>query len=69
MRLNFEDVVYKRQALCDGFYGLTHCGLVTPYSDINLGSANGLLPEQAITWTNVDRSSKVFCGVNLRAIW
>ena len=40
---------------------LTHCGLVTPYGDTDLGQtlAQVMLPivawqHQAITWTNVD---------------
>ena len=34
---------------------------------VNIGSGNGLLPS-AITWTNVDLSSKVFFGITLREI-
>ena len=42
---------------------LTHCGLVTPYGDINPGQN-----WQAITWTNVDLSSGRSSGIHLRAI-
>ena len=34
---------------------------------VNIGSGNGLLPG-GITWTNVDLSSNMFCGIHLRAI-
>ena len=44
---------------------LTHCGLVMPYGDIYLGQHWW---HQAITWIDVDLSSKVFCGIHLRAI-
>ena len=40
---------------------------VMPYILVNIGSANGWR-HQAITWTNVDLSSKVFCGIHLRSI-
>ena len=42
---------------------LTHCGLVTLYGDRFDG-----INYQAITWTSEDFSSKVFCGIHLRAI-
>ena len=53
---------------------LTHCGLVTPYGDKGLGqhwSRQCLLPDGTqpfITWTNVDVSSKGFCGIHPRVI-
>ena len=52
---------------------LTHCGLVTPYDDINLGQhwlRQWLVARrhQAITRTNVDLSLVRFCGIHLRAI-
>ena len=43
---------------------LTHWGLVTPYSDINLGAWR----HQTITWTNVDLSSVSSSGIHLRVI-
>ena len=54
----------KWQLFCTGFNELTHCGLVTPYGDRDLGQHwlryYGRLVawrHQAITWTNVDLSS------------
>ena len=47
---------------------LTHCGLVTPYGDIDLGQWLGAIRHQAIIWANVDLSSKMFYGIHLRAI-
>ena len=53
---------------------LTHCGLVMPYNEIDLGRhwLRQLLlvwRHQAITWTNVDLSSVgFFCVIHLRAI-
>ena len=51
---------------------LTHCGLLMPYGDIDLGQH--LLRQwlvarrhQAFTCTNVDLSSKAFCGIHLWA--
>ena len=52
---------------------LTHCGLVTPYGDRDLGQhwlRQWLVAwlHQAITWTNVDLSSVRSSGVHLRPI-
>ena len=52
---------------------LTHCGLVTPFGDIDLGQHwlrqwLGAWRHQAITWTNVALSSVRFSGIHLRAI-
>ena len=41
---------------------LTHCGLVTPYGDIDL------CQHWFITWTNVDFTSAWSCGIHLRAL-
>ena len=52
---------------------LTHCGLVPPYGNTELGQhwlgwcLFAWWP-QAITQTNVDLTSKVFCGIHLAAI-
>ena len=51
---------------------LTHCGLVTPYGDIDLGQhwvRQWLVfwRHQAITWTNVYFSLVKFCSIHLRA--
>ena len=52
---------------------LTHCGLVTPYSDIDLGH-NWLRQwlaawqHQAITWTNVDSLLVRMFSFHLKAI-
>ena len=35
---------------------------------VNIGSGNGLLPDGAITWTDVDLSSVGFCGMQLWTI-
>ena len=46
---------------------LTHCDLVTPNSNIDLGwywLGTGLVPK-AIIWANVALSAKVFCGIHL----
>ena len=48
---------------------LTHCGLVMPYGDIDLGQhwlRHWLVAwqHQTITWTSIDISSKVFCGIH-----
>ena len=55
------------------FICLTHCGLVTPYGDIELGQhwlRSWLVawPNQSITWTNVDSSSEISRKIHLRAI-
>ena len=52
---------------------LTHCGLVTPYGNINLGQLwlrQWLVAwrHQAITWTNIDLSSVRSSGIHLSAI-
>ena len=52
---------------------LTHCGLATPYGDIDLGHhwpRQWLVAwrHQAITWTNVDLSLVKSCGIHLRAV-
>ena len=39
------------------------CGWVKPYSSIDLGQN---WRHQAITWTNLDLSSQMFCGIHLR---
>ena len=49
------------------------CDLMTPYGDIDLGRHwlrqwLGAWRHQAITWTNVELSPKVFCGIHLRSI-
>ena len=44
---------------------LTHCGLVMPYGDRDLGQH---WRHQAITWTTVDLSSIRSSGIHLRAI-
>ena len=43
---------------------LTHCGLVTPYGNRDLGQHW----HQAITWTNVDLSSIRSCGIHQKAL-
>ena len=53
--------------------GLTHCGLVTPYGDRDLGQLwlrQWLVAwrHQAITWTNVDLSSVMSLGIHLREL-
>ena len=60
---------------CGGWGGgrLTHCGLVTPYSDRDLGQhwlRQWLVAwrHQAITWTNVDWSSMKSSDIHIRAI-
>ena len=52
---------------------LNHYGLMTPYGKKHLdqhwlGQWLLGLRHQAITWINVDISSRVFCGIHLRAI-
>ena len=49
---------------------LTHCGLVTPYSNINLGQhrLNIAWQRKVITWDNSDFSSMKFCRNHLRLI-
>ena len=63
--------------MCGGsdqdLYLLTHCDLVMPYGDIDLGQHwlrwwLGPVRHQSITWTNVDLSSVRFSGIHLRAI-
>ena len=54
------------------FWSLTHCGLVTPYGDRDLGQHWLRLwlvacRHQAITWTNVDWSSVKSIGIHIRA--
>ena len=53
-------------------YRLSHCGLVTPYGDMELGQHWLRLwrvawRHQAITWTNIDLSSVRSLGIHLRA--
>ena len=53
-------------------YWWTHCGLVTPYGDRDLGQPwlrkwLGAWRHQAITWTNVDLSSARSSDIHLRA--
>ena len=50
---------------------LTHCGLVTPHGNIDLGQY--CLRQWFVAWknqaiTSVDLISKVFCGIRLRSI-
>ena len=49
----------------------THCGIVKPYGNVDLGQHwlryFFLLRHQTITWTNIDSSSGL-CGMHLRAI-
>ena len=50
---------------------VTHCGLVTPYDDIQLGQHIWRFEawrHQPITWTNVDFSLVRCCGIHLRVI-
>ena len=48
---------------------LTHCSLVTPYGDRDLGQVMACcLMAPTHTWTNVDLSSVRFSGIHLRAI-
>ena len=52
---------------------LTHCGLVTAHDSIELDQHwfrywLGAIRQQAITWTNVDLSSKVLSSIHLREI-
>ena len=52
---------------------LTHCGLVAPYGNMELGQHWLRLwlvawRHQAITWTNVDLSSVMSLGIHLRAL-
>ena len=49
------------------FFTLTHCGPVTPYIWVNIGSGNGLLSD-GITLTSVDFSLVRFWGIHLQAI-
>ena len=56
----------------DEDFSLTHCGPVDLWWH-RLGSALAQVMivaqwQQAITWTNTDLSSKVFCGIHLRSI-
>ena len=58
---------------CKIMFILTHLGLVTPYGDIDLGPCwlRWWLTawwHQAIIWTNIDLSPKVFSGIQLRVI-
>ena len=58
---------------CSGLSELTHCGLVTPYGDRDLGQHWLRLwlvawRHQAITWTNVDLPSVRSIGIHLSAI-
>ena len=54
------------------FIKLSHCGLVMPYGDIDLGQHwlrywLAVWRHQAITWTNVDLSSVKFCANHVRS--
>ena len=43
-----------------------HCGLVTPYDDIDLAQVMAFI--QAIPWNDIESSPMGFCGVHLRAM-
>ena len=52
---------------------LNYCGLEMPYGDTDLSQHwlwwwLGAWWHQAITWTNIVSSTKLFCGIHLRAI-
>ena len=59
--------------MINNVYPLTYCGLVEPYGDIDLGQHwvrywLCAWQHQAITWTNVVLSSKMFCDIHFRTI-
>ena len=68
-----EITLWKLLSQLSGTNELTHCGLVTPYGDMELGQhwlRQWLVAwrHQAITWTNVDSSSVRCHGIHLRAL-
>ena len=63
---------FKNSGFTQPIAKLTHCGLMTPYGDMDLGQhwlGKWLFAwrHQVITWTRVDLSSVMFRGVHLRA--
>ena len=68
----------KKVSIVSGFQAIrqiysTHCGLVTPYVNIDLGQHwlkqwLGAWWHQAMTWNNVDFSLLRFSGIHQRAI-
>ena len=69
----FNNVICKWWLFCSDLNKLTHCGLVTPYGDTELGQHwlrqwLGAWRHQAITWTNVDLSWVRCNGIHLRAL-
>ena len=63
----------RQRNLVEAMSKLTHCGLVTPGGDIDLGQhwlRQWLVAwrHQAITWTNVDLSSLRSCGIHLTTV-
>ena len=66
-------LIFWSWPLHEGCICLTHCGLVTPYGDMELGEHRlrqwlAAWRHQAITWTKVDLSSVRSHGINLRAL-
>ena len=67
------DVCYHSLRLSKTTCTLFHCGLVTPYGDVDMGQRwNGqwsvAWQHQAMTWTNVDLSSVRSTNIHLRVI-
>ena len=72
-KMRFEVSSAKWWPFCLSLSGLIHCGLVMPYSTINLGQcwfSQWLVAwwHQAIAWTNVDFSTVRSSDNQLRAI-
>ena len=66
-----HDVALIPEILLGGL--LTHCGLVTPYSDIDLGQHSlrlwlDAVRQQAITWANVSQSSLPILAVHFQSM-
>ena len=64
----------SNEELCTQFaFCLISCGLVTPYGDIDQGQHwlrfwLVVWQHQTITWTNIDLSLVMSCGINLRTL-
>ena len=71
--INLKITCLKFHSNVSGANKLTHCGLVTPYSNVDPGQhwLRWLLVawwHQVIAWTNVYLSLRVFCGIHPSAI-
>ena len=77
LKLHISIIIDTLSEVCSTMVVITadliHYNLMTPHGNVdmgwvNIGSGDSLLPDQAITWTNIDFYSVSFCVIYLRAI-